>query len=81
MNKPIDTITYDRVMTRHNQLEGGRHNKMRDGGLWAKPKRKKRMVSSDNLKDWYAAVLSLENEKAKDCLSTKLNFVLTFLLD
>lgn len=38
---------------------------LRDGGLWAKPKRKKRMVSSDNLKDWYAAVLSLENEKAK----------------
>jgi hypothetical protein len=38
---------------------------LRDGGLWGKPKRKKRMVSSDNLKDWYAAVLSLGNEKAK----------------
>jgi len=38
---------------------------LRDGGLWAKPKRKKRMVTSDSLKDWYAAVLNLENEKAK----------------
>lgn len=38
---------------------------MRDGSLWTKPKRKKRMIPSDNLKDWYDAVLTLENEKAK----------------
>ena len=36
-----------------------------DGGLWAKPKRKKRMIPSDNLKDWYQSVLKLDNEKAK----------------
>jgi integrase len=38
---------------------------LRDGSLWSKPKRKKRMIPSDNLKDWYNAVLNLENEKAK----------------
>lgn len=38
---------------------------MRDGSLWAKAKRKKRMIPSDNLRDWYNAVLALENEKAK----------------
>lgn len=38
---------------------------LRDGSLWAKAKRKKRMIPSENLKDWYEAVLSLENEKAK----------------
>ena len=36
-----------------------------DGGLWAKPKRKKRMIPSDNLKGWYQSVLKLDNEKAK----------------
>lgn len=38
---------------------------LRDGALWAKPKRKKRMIASDNLKGWFEAVLSLDNEKAK----------------
>jgi integrase len=38
---------------------------LRDGSLWAKPKRKKRMIPSDNLRDWYNAVLDLKNEKAK----------------
>jgi integrase len=38
---------------------------IRDGGLWARPKRKTRMITSDNLKDWYQAVLKLNNEKAK----------------
>ena len=38
---------------------------LKDGGLWSKPKRKKRMIPSDNLKDWYEAVLSLDNENAK----------------
>ena len=38
---------------------------MRDGSLWAKPKRKKRIIPSDNLRDWYNAVLELDNEKAK----------------
>ncbi len=38
---------------------------MRDGSLWAKPTRRKRMIPSDNLKDWYSAVLNLENEKAR----------------
>lgn len=38
---------------------------LRDGSLWSKPKRKKRMIPSDNLKDWYNAVLNLKNEKAK----------------
>jgi len=36
-----------------------------DGKFWSKPKRKKRMISADRLKDWYQAVLDLENEKAK----------------
>jgi len=36
-----------------------------DGHLWEKAKRKKRKISSDNLKGWYSAVLNLENEKAK----------------
>jgi integrase len=38
---------------------------LRDGSLWTKPKRKKRMIQSDNLKDWYQSVLRLGNEKAK----------------
>jgi integrase len=38
---------------------------LRDGSLWAKAKRKKRMIPSKNLREWYEAVLSLENEKAK----------------
>lgn len=36
-----------------------------DGKLWSKPTRKKRKISSDNLKAWYQAVLNLDNEKAK----------------
>jgi integrase len=36
-----------------------------DGKLWAKLKRKKRMVPSDNLKGWYESVVKLDNEKAK----------------
>ncbi len=36
-----------------------------DGSLWAKPKRKKRMIPNDSLKDWYQSVLNLDNEKAK----------------
>jgi len=36
-----------------------------EGKLWAKPTRKARMIPSDNLKDWYQAVLKLDNEKAK----------------
>lgn len=38
---------------------------LRDGRLWAKTKRKKRMIASDSLRDWYQAVLELKNEKAK----------------
>ena len=38
---------------------------LRDGSLWTKPKRKKRMIPSDNLKSWYQSVLKLDNEKAK----------------
>lgn len=38
---------------------------LKEGKLWAKAKRKKRMIPSDNLKDWYEAVLDLDNEKAK----------------
>jgi integrase len=38
---------------------------IRDGGLWARPKRKTRMIASENLKDWFKAVLKLNNEKAK----------------
>lgn len=38
---------------------------LRDGSLWSRPKRKKRMIPSDNLAEWYQAVLSLDNEKAK----------------
>jgi integrase len=38
---------------------------LRDGSLWASPKRKKRMIARDHLKDWYEAVLNLDNEKAK----------------
>jgi integrase len=36
-----------------------------DGKLWNKLKRKKRMIHSDNLKDWYESVIKLDNEKAK----------------
>ena len=38
---------------------------LRDGSLWAKPKRKKRMIQSDDLQSWYQSVLGLGNEKAK----------------
>lgn len=38
---------------------------LRDGSLWKAPTRKKRMIPSDKLKDWYKAVLNLDNEKAK----------------
>ena len=38
---------------------------LRDGSLWAKPKRKKRMIQSDDLQSWYQSVLGLSNEKAK----------------
>jgi integrase len=38
---------------------------LRDGNLWAKPTRRKRMIPSDNIKDWYSAVLQLDNEQAK----------------
>lgn len=90
LNKPINEITREMVLTRRKQFQGGRDNKMRvlrllmryavvtlkaldenpvdvmrDGSLWTKPKRKKRMIPSDNLKDWYNSVLALENEKAK----------------
>lgn len=36
-----------------------------EGKLWAKSTRKSRMIPSDHLKDWYQAVLDLDNEKAK----------------
>jgi len=77
LDKPIDSITRDKVLARRNQFTGGRDNKMRVlrllmkyavdtlKALWAKPKRKKRIIESDNLKDWMEAVLKLENEKAK----------------
>ncbi len=38
---------------------------LKDGRLWSKPTRRKRMIPSDNIKDWYSAVLELDNEKAK----------------
>jgi integrase len=38
---------------------------LKDGGLWSKPTRKKRMIPSDNLKAWYESVVNLSNEKAK----------------
>lgn len=38
---------------------------LRDGALWAKPTRRKRMIPSDKIKDWYNAVLQLDNEQAK----------------
>ena len=90
MDKPINEITRDMVLSRRKQFEGGRDNKLRvlrllmryavvtlkaidenpvdvlrDGSLWTKPKRKKRIIPSDKLKDWYQAVMNLENEKAK----------------
>ena len=36
-----------------------------EGKLWAKSTRRARMIPSDSLKDWYQAVLELDNEKAK----------------
>lgn len=90
MDKPINEISRDMVLSRRKQFDGGRDNKLRvlrllmryavvtlkaldenpvdvlrDGSLWSKPKRRKRLIPSDKLKDWYEAVLSLENEKAK----------------
>jgi integrase len=38
---------------------------IKDGGLWSKPTRRKRMIPSDNIKAWYKAVLELDNEQAK----------------
>lgn len=38
---------------------------LRDGSLWSTPTRKKRMIPSDSLKDWYESVIKLDNEKAK----------------
>lgn len=38
---------------------------LKDGSLWSRPDRKKRMIPSDNLKGWYESVIKLENEKAK----------------
>ena len=38
---------------------------LKDGGLWSKPTRKKRMIPSDNLKTWFESVINRNNEKAK----------------
>jgi integrase len=38
---------------------------LKDGSLWSKPKRKKRMIPSDNLRGWYESVTHLQNEQAK----------------
>lgn len=38
---------------------------LKDGSLWTKATRRKRIIASDNLSDWYNAVLSLKNEQAK----------------
>ncbi|MFU8789510.1 MAG: tyrosine-type recombinase/integrase [Methylobacter sp.] len=38
---------------------------LKDGGLWSKPTRRTRMIPSDNIKEWYQAVLNLDNEQAK----------------
>lgn len=90
LDKPINEITRDMIMSKRSQFTGGRDNKMRvlrllmnyavkvlkaldenpvnvltDGKLWGKLKRRKRMITSDNLKEWYDAVLNLSNEKAK----------------
>jgi len=53
------------AVTTHKALEENPVDVLTDGKLWAKPKRKKRMIARDHLKDWYEAVLSLDNEKAK----------------
>jgi len=37
-------------------------------GLWSKPSRNSRIISADNLKDLYEAVLKLNNQKAKTYL-------------
>lgn len=89
LDKPINDITRDMVLTRRKQFTGGADNKMcvlrallnyaialkaldinpvdvlRDGNLWNKPTRRKRMIPSDNLKAWYESVINLQNEKAK----------------
>jgi integrase len=38
---------------------------LKDVGLWSKPTRKDRIIPSDRLRDWYDAVLTLRNKKAK----------------
>ncbi len=90
LDKPINEISRDMILSRRKELTGGVDNKMRvlrllmryavvtlkalhenpvdvlkDGSLWSKPTRKKRMIPSDSLKDWYEAVIKLDNEKAK----------------
>ncbi len=41
---------------------------LRDARLWSKPKRKNRIISSDDLMPWYRAVLRLDNSRAKTYL-------------
>ncbi|MDD5276667.1 MAG: integrase family protein [Methylovulum sp.] len=53
------------AVTTLKALEENPVDVLTDGKLWAKPKRKKRMIARDHLKDWYEAVLNLDNEKAK----------------
>lgn len=40
-------------------------NAVTEERLWSAPIRKKRLISKDSLKDWYEAVMALDNEKAK----------------
>jgi integrase len=41
---------------------------LREVGLWSKPTRKSRIIPADRLKDWYEAVLQLNNPKARTYL-------------